>query len=237
MKILHVAIATFAACVLCAAIASAATLNADVTLEKDVLTVGDVFADAGADAGHVLGPAPKPGNLLVLNTETLKHISTSFNVGWAPVRGTETSTIRSGAKPAQKPADTVTMVKVPVLATPITRDAVIAASDIVYIDVPSSDLHDDTALKESDLVGLSARALIQPNEPVSMNLIVAPKVIKRGDIVNLSLKAGQIALTAQGKALADARLGETVRVQNQSSQKIVQARVTGPQEATIEPTI
>lgn len=237
MKMLHIAIATFLATVLCAAIASAATLNTDVTLDKDVLTVGDVFADAGADAAHVLGPAPKPGNLLVLNTATLKHIAGSFNVAWAPSRGTETATIRSGAQPAQKTADNATMVKVPVLAAPLARDSVIAASDLIYIEVPSSQLKDDTALKESDLVGLSARGLIQPNQPISTNLIVAPKVIKRGDLVNLSLNSGQIALTSQGRALEDARLGGTVRVQNTNSQKIVQARVTGPQEATIEPAI
>lgn len=216
--------------------AEAATLNDTIALSHDVLTVGDVFAGAENNRDHVLGPAPIPGNVLVLDTKTLRRIATTFNVDWKPKTGLETATVRGSRTAAQNTAQkSDTLVKIPVLGQPMNRDDVIKPSDIVWVEIKARDLKEDTALKESDLVGLSPRALIQPNMPVSVHVLVAPKVIKRGDLVTLSLKAGRISLTAKGKAMEDARMGETVRVQNPDSQKILQARVTGPQEAVIEP--
>lgn len=234
MKSFWLKLAFFAFLLGVGAAANAATLNKDVTLQNDVLTVGDVFTDAGENAGHVLGAAPKPGNVLVLNTKTLQRIAGSFAVDWKPERGTETASVRNG-QPKASGTPLTGSVKIPVLAAPLKRDDVISASDLIWMEVPANKLRDDTALKEADLVGLSARGLIQPNEPVSTSLLVAPKMIKRGQMVTLSLSAGRITLTAKGKALHDARLGEIVRVENPDSQKILQAKVTGPQEAIIEP--
>lgn len=232
---LRLALIVFFASFCGAAIANAAELNKSVTLTSDVLTVGDVFSQAGENADHVLGPAPKAGNVLVLDTKTLKRIATSFNVAWAPVRGTETASVRSDASASKAAATAEGSVKIPVLAEPKSRDDVIQPSDIVWKDVPAKSLRDDTVLKESDIVGQTARGLIQPNEAISANLLVPPKMIKRGDTVTLVLANSRMALSAKGKALSDARLGEIVRVQNTESQKIVQGKVTGPQEATIEP--
>lgn len=229
-------IVTFLTLLFLSVSAHAATLNEKVSLSGDVLTVGDVFASAENNADHVLGPAPVPGNVLILDNKTLKRIATTFKVNWQAKTGLETATVRGTKTPAQNDAQkSDAMVKIPVLAQPMNRDDVIKASDLAWIDMPARDLKEDTALKETDLIGQSPRALIQPNVPVSVHVLVSPKVIKRGDLVTLTLKAGRISLTAKGKAMEDARMDEMVRVQNPDSQKIVQARVTGPQEAIIEP--
>ena len=213
----------------------AATLNTKIALTGDDLTVGDVFSGAENNADHVLGPAPIPGNKLLLDNKTLSRIADGFGINWEGRTNTAMASVTRVAQPLMKEDNVTNTVSVPVLASAISRDTVIKASDIVHKVIFAKDLNDDTALKDTDLIGKAARGLIKPNEAVSMNLLVAPKMIKRGDSVTISLTAGSISLTAKGKALADARMGEMVQVQNSSSDKIVQARVTGPQQAVIEP--
>lgn len=217
-----------------ASFAHAAVLNQNIVLKTDVLTVGDIFTAAGEHKDHVLGPAPKPGDMMVLDAKTLHRIARTFAVDWKPARGTETVVVRRSSAPQAKAATPETVVSVPVLARPVTRDEVITASDVIMKEVSSNDLKDDTVMQQINVVGLSARGLIQPDMPISANLLVQPKVIKRNQMVTVSLNSGRINLTSQAKALHDARIGDIVRLQNTQSEKIVQARVTGPQEATID---
>lgn len=230
----------FAALFLCivSANADAATLNTKIDLDGDVLTVADVFNGAENNGDHILGPAPKPGDVMILDNKTLSRIADGFKIDWKGRTPSATARVRGVAKGEAAIEPTANqMVMVPVLAAPMNREMVITAADITHIEVPVSKLNDDTILDDKGLIGQSVRGLIQPNMPVSKNLLAAPKVIKRGDMVTLSLSAGRIQLTSKGKALSDARIGDLVNIQNQSSEKIVQARVTGPQEAIIEPQI
>ncbi len=44
----------------------AATLRPMTTLSAPVVLLGDLFDDAGANAARVLGPAPRPGQRIVV---------------------------------------------------------------------------------------------------------------------------------------------------------------------------
>lgn len=215
--------------------AHSATLNKKVLLSGDVLTVGDVFEGAENNSDHVLGPAPIAGNLLVLDRKTLDRIATSFDVNWEDRTALATATVRRDSKANQDDTSDATMIKVPALRVPLNRSDIIKASDVHMIEVSSKLIRDNTALQVSDLVGQSALKLIKPDEIVSMTDVIAPKVIKRGEMVTISLNIGKIALTAKGRALEDARMGDIVKLKNESSDKVVQARVTGHREAVMEP--
>jgi len=64
--------------------AAAATLKDVATVTGDVLTLGDLFHDAGENAGYVLGPAPQPGKDMILGARSLYRIASSLNVAWKP---------------------------------------------------------------------------------------------------------------------------------------------------------
>lgn len=64
--------------------ALAASLKPQAVLTKDVLTVGDLFDNAGRNAEYVLGPAPQPGKDMVLNTSTLLRIAMALDLQWQP---------------------------------------------------------------------------------------------------------------------------------------------------------
>jgi flagella basal body P-ring formation protein FlgA len=63
----------------------------------------------------------------------------------------------------------------------------------------------------------------------------AAQVIKAGDVVTVTWRDGGVSLALQGKATANAALGEAFAVQNPASKKIVQAVATGPGQALIGP--
>ncbi len=215
--------------------ASAATLNKKVLLTGDVLTVGDVFEGAQNHSDHVLGPAPRAGNVLMLDLKTLDRIANGFDINWEDRSAFATSTVRRDSKNIDDTSGEATLIKVPALRVALNRNDVIKASDVHMIEVSSKSVRDNTALQATDLVGQSALKLIKPDELVSMNDLIAPKVIKRGEMVTISLSVGRISLTSKGRAMEDARMGDMVKLKNESSDRVIQARVTGHREATMAP--
>lgn len=217
-------------------ISVAAELNSDITLSRDVLTVGDVFTDAGIHQDHVLAPAPRAGNVLILSTQTLRRIADSFDIAWTPARGTETATIRLGAAHKSHADAAQKSVRLPVLSYAHSRDDIIAEAAIKWLDVPVRLMGADTVTRAEDLVGMSANGLLKPDMPVSKSDLRAPKMVKRGDLVSITLRNGRIELTSQARALHDARHGDILRVKNEQSERVVQVRVTGPREGLLETT-
>lgn len=67
-------------------IANAAILNQDVTIIDEHIRLGDIFSgtDTNRNAAYILGPAPKPGDNLILNNATLVKLSRAFKLDWAP---------------------------------------------------------------------------------------------------------------------------------------------------------
>ncbi len=215
--------------------AQAATLNEKVVLTGDVLTVGDVFTGAESHSDHVLGPAPRAGNILVLNTKTLDRIVNGFDLNWQDRSPFATASVRRDAAQKDELSANETVMKVPALRVALNRGDVIKSSDVHMIEISSKLVRDNSALQPKDLVGQSALKLIKPDEVISKNDLIAPKVIKRGELVTITLNAGRIALTSKGRALEDARMGDIIKLKNESSDKVIQARVTGHREAIMDP--
>lgn len=78
--------------------AHAAELRPEVMIEKDVVTVGDIFSDVTHDAGYVLAPAPGYGKTLTLNVNDLRRISNTFGLGWTPANELAQVTVRRNAQ-------------------------------------------------------------------------------------------------------------------------------------------
>lgn len=83
--------------ILAAGTAPAAELNRDIRLSSDVLTVGDVFSDAGKHAGHVLAPAPTVGTTMTLGAHDIARIASAFNIDWQASSTAEQVVVRSDA--------------------------------------------------------------------------------------------------------------------------------------------
>ncbi len=63
---------------------SAATLRTMTSLSAPVVLVSDLFDEAGDTATRVLGPAPAPGQRIVVESAQLAAIARQFGVDWRP---------------------------------------------------------------------------------------------------------------------------------------------------------
>ncbi len=77
--------------------ATAANLKDISIVDSDMLRLGDVFDGLKHNADYVLGPAPQPGQDMVLNARTLYRIAVAMDLPWRPVTSAEQVTIRRAA--------------------------------------------------------------------------------------------------------------------------------------------
>jgi len=70
--------------------------------------------------------------------------------------------------------------------------------------------------------------------PTAMDQVLAPvqveqpEVIRKGDQVVITARAGTLAVKMPGEALSNGGMNEQIRIRNLNSQRVIKARVTGP---------
>ena len=78
--------------------ALAANLRAVSTIENNVITLGDVFEGLGKErAAYVLGPAPQPGQDIVLDARTLMRVAVALDLPWRPSSSADQVVLRREA--------------------------------------------------------------------------------------------------------------------------------------------
>ncbi|MDP5307130.1 flagellar basal body P-ring formation chaperone FlgA [Paracoccus spongiarum] len=97
---------------------------------------------------------------------------------------------------------------------------VIAAGDLRAIDGDRPGLSDP-----AEAIGLQTRVTIYEGRPLHANLLQAPRLINRNQIVRLSFQHGPLRIDTQGRAMSDGAAGDVVRVMNLDSRSTVTARV------------
>lgn len=126
------------------------------------------------------------------------------------------------------PFRTKFMVDVVTANHPIPRGHIIEASDL------GTEAHDISRLTSgyykdpAELVGLLAKRPIGHNKVVTPNTVEQQDLVKRGEAVLIAAAQGALKIRMQGIALSNGAEGETIRVKNNSSQRIIEAIVVGP---------
>lgn len=125
------------------------------------------------------------------------------------------------------------LIDVPVLVDSLRAGSVIGKGDITYITQRDGDLGQNTLLDSNQLLGQAPRRGVNALTPLQSADIEQPDVVKKGESVTMILKKGKLSLSVKGKALEGGADGATIRVLNPSSNKVVDATVTGPQTVKI----
>ncbi len=74
-------------------------------------------------------------------------------------------------------------------------------------------------------VGLQVRHAIVPGSVISEKSLIHPILVKRGEIVRLVSRIGEIEVAANGIAFAQGAAGDLIRVQNTTTKRILTGRV------------
>jgi flagellar basal body P-ring formation protein FlgA len=125
------------------------------------------------------------------------------------------------------------LTSVPVLAQARRSGDIITASDITFLDIRSSDLSAQTVVDEKQLLGRVPRRSLLAMRPVAAGDIVEPVLVRKGEMVTVSLQNGSMFLTTQARALENGASGSLIKVMNMSSRQVLDAVVTGAQSVSI----
>lgn len=123
--------------------------------------------------------------------------------------------------------------EVPVLQNPVRSGDIISEADVTYVDIREKDLSAKAVLDAGQLIGKSARRSLPALRTLSAADVTEPLLVKKGDLVTVTVQNNMLHLTAQGKALENGASGATVRVMNTASNQILEAVVTGAQSVTV----
>lgn len=118
------------------------------------------------------------------------------------------------------------------LALPAAADTVVATRTIRAMAVIGPE---DVALapgsvpgtlgEPADALGMEARVTLYAGRPIRAADIGPPAVVERNQIVPLVYQAGPLSILTEGRALARAGIGDTIRVMNLASRSTVSGRV------------
>lgn len=121
-----------------------------------------------------------------------------------------------------------------VVAThPIATNSVIAADDVQLSPADVSQLAGPYLTQTEDAIGMEARRTLAAGQPLYSQQLAPPVQVRRGDAVVISAEADVLAVKMTGTALGDGRRGEQIRVKNQTSARVIDARVIGPGQVSV----
>ncbi|MGV8834919.1 MAG: flagellar basal body P-ring formation chaperone FlgA [Cellvibrio sp.] len=109
----------------------------------------------------------------------------------------------------------------PVAQGNIARGELITGEHITSQLMNISDIRQAFLTTTSDIIGKQAKRNISRGEPFKSAALDAPTAIKRGEIIILEALAGSIKVSSAGTAMTDGRIGQTIRVRNNSSERII----------------
>jgi len=128
--------------------------------------------------------------------------------------------------------------------------SVFATGATAEVLVASRTIRSQTILTESDLVltsgesvgalvhpveavGLETRVILYAGQPIRADQLGHPALVTRNGLVALSFAMGGLSISAEGRALGRAALGEAVEVMNVASRNTITGVVIGPGQVRV----
>jgi len=124
-------------------------------------------------------------------------------------------------------------VRVVVPAHDIARGAVISDSDLAYSTVANTTMS-GIATSPAEVTGMEARRTLRAGETLRAQDLRHPVLIAKGSTVTMVFEAPGVLLTATGRAMSEAGLGETITIQNPVSFRKITGTVIGPGQVRAE---
>ncbi len=112
-----------------------------------------------------------------------------------------------------------------VAVRPLARGEVIQSEDITTELLDTSTLRNGYLTNTEFAVGKLLKHPLRIREPLRQGVLTSPIAVKRGQTVRLEVISGSITVAAKAIALTNGRIGESVRVRNISSKRVVNAEV------------
>ena len=225
------------------ALAGPVSLLPDPTDDDGRVTLGELFDDAGAASGVVVGQ--RLGATAVFEASQIQAAARRAGLDWANPQGLRRIVVREGgAAPAEasaRPAAATVAsrpgatVEVLTYVRSLAAGDIIQPSDVIWSTVQAHQAPAGGPQDADQVVGLSAKRALRAGAVVASRDLASPQVIARNDMVEVAYISGGVELTVTGKATRDASAGEAVPVLNTQSGRTIDAVAVGPGRAVAGP--
>ncbi len=232
-------------------ISSSALAGQPVTLRSELVdgngqvTLSDLFDNTGSAGTVVVANGVEPGRNQVLDAALVQQLAQRYGLDWSNSTGLRRLIVRSGLEAEPAPSTvrpTVTarsasaaMTEVLTYSRSLSSGDIIQAEDLTYSQVLAQAVPSDAPRNADDVIGLSVKRPLRTGQAVSTRDLLAPLVIHRDDLVQVTYRDGSIVLSLEAKAMGNAAVGDLFTLQNTSSKKSIEAVATGPGKALTGP--
>lgn len=110
----------------------------------------------------------------------------------------------------------------------IARDEEIGPDAVDFIRGELPDLPIRRVLSPPDVEGTTARRTIAAGEALTLSVVKRAPVVKSGDDVEATVRIGPVQVTGAGVASGSGQVGDTIRIMQPHSSRLLRARITGP---------
>jgi flagella basal body P-ring formation protein FlgA len=132
---------------------------------------------------------------------------------------------------------TVQTILLPVPTRPIASGEIIRVTDLQLMRIRIDRAGNMVVSDPDRLIGRTAKRMLAAQEPIQVAAVAPTILVPKNSIALARVQAGRILITMEGKALDDGAQGDSIRIVNPRSNKIVQGIVTGPGEVTLTSTV
>jgi flagella basal body P-ring formation protein FlgA len=183
---------------------------------KALNIVGEIDVMFDNPTLEIVLPADRPANF-TLNNFNFEGINKRF----------KTELVADGfAGPVTMPVMGHIVVRhsVPVLVRRLETGTIISEGDVTWADVTDDHLSGVATTAEA-LINHELKHDTDAGQPVHEHDVMQPRYVVRGNLVTMKIETPLMTVTAQGRALQDGKLGDTVRVLNTTSNRMVEGSV------------
>jgi len=240
-----------------ALISSSALAGQPVTLRSELVdgngqvTLSDLFDNTGSAGNVLVANGVEPGRNQVLDATQVQRLAQRYGLDWSNSTGLRRLIVRSGfEEPTLAPAPrsstpsspharsapaSAAMIEVLTYNRSLSSGDIVQAEDLTYSQVLVQAVPSDAPRSADDVIGMSVKRPLRTGQAVSTRDLLAPLVIHRDDLVQVTYRDGSIILSLEAKAMSNAAVGELFTLQNTSSKKSIEAVATGPGKALTGP--
>jgi flagellar basal body P-ring formation protein FlgA len=123
--------------------------------------------------------------------------------------------------------------EIAVLVNDVERGEAIKAKDLTLVRRPASQIGHDVIGSMNDLIGMVPRRALRAGEPLRSAEMAKPILVEKNQLVSVTYASKGLALTMRGRAQSNGTMGETIRIQNTQSKRIVEGVVSGQGQVII----
>ena len=131
-----------------------------------------------------------------------------------------------------KPRPEMDEIEIVALAHSVSRNDVIAASDLVMITMPARNAL-GAFFDPSDVAGRRMKTSLSAHKPLMARHLHPDFLVEEGHEVLISSSAGGISVDMIGYALENGQIGEWIGVENANSGKTIRAKIIGEKKVRV----